>query len=230
MITDGQMLLTALTGQAITVTALSTNSIDLGPIARDIGILDYPSPILAVHVLASFASATPTATLTINLQGAPNNGGVAGTFQNLDSSGPISLGALTLGNRPYKQSMTILSEMPLAVINTTMTTTGASTSATVATATGILDGMQVLGNANVVPGTTVATGAGTTSLVLSTAAAASGTLIATSFATPIILPRFLQLQFVCSATMTAGSLFAGFVLDVDKPTLYPPGFIWPAGA
>jgi hypothetical protein len=229
MIIDGQLLFTALAGQTITVTANSTNSIDLGPNPRDIAVLDYPSPALVCAVLTAFASATATATLTINLQAAPNNGGVAGTFQTIDSSPAIPLGQLTAGNRPYKQSMTVVSEMPLPVVNTTMTTTATSTSATVASGTGILDGMQVLGNPNVVPGTTVSAGAGTTSLTLSTAASASGTLIATTFAAPFQLSRFLQLQFVCSATMTAGALFAGIVLDTDKPTLYPPGFTWPAG-
>ena len=229
MITDGQLLFTALAGQSITTTAVSANSIDLGPAPRDIAVLDYPSPVLVCAVLASFASATPTATLTINLQAAPNNGGVAGTFQTIDASPPIPLGQLTAGNRPYKQSMTVLSEMPLASVTTLLTTTAGSTAATVASATGILDGMQMTGNANLVPGTQVATGAGTTSLVLTTAAAASGSANVT-FVAPFVFPRFIQLQFVASATFSAGTIFAGIVLDLDKPSLYPPGLVWPSGA
>jgi hypothetical protein len=229
MIIDGQLAFTALTGQAITTTgAVSTNSIDIGPNARDIGILDYPSPLIVVHCLTSFTSATPTATLTIALQAAPNNAGVAGTWQTIDTTPAIPLGQLGIGNRPYKQGLTILSEMPLPSITMGLTTTATSTTSTAALSTGV-NGMQVL-SPNVVPGTTIATGGGTTTLILSTAAAVSGTLVPTTFVGPIVLPRFLQLLYTVSATMTAGSIWAGVVLDAEKPTLMPPGFVWPAGA
>jgi hypothetical protein len=115
-------------------------------------------------------------------------------------------------------------------VNTTLTTTASSTAATAASGTGILDGMQITGNANLEPGTTVSTGGGTTSITLSTAALTSGTAVATTFSATPFIPRFLQLNFSVSATMTAGSLFAGIVLDTDKDTLYQPGYSFPAGA
>ena len=61
---------------------------DRAHIARDIGILDYPTPLLVVSVLTAFASSTATATLTIQLQAAPNYAGNAGVWQHWkDSSG-----------------------------------------------------------------------------------------------------------------------------------------------
>jgi hypothetical protein len=228
MILDGALMLSgsATTGQAITTTnAVSTNSIDLS-VGRDIGgghDLD-----LVVQCLTAFTSGTASATLTVQLQGAPDNGGVAGTFQTLDAGPATPLGQLVAGARPYKQSLAMITEFVLPSITSTLTTTATSTSSTVASATGLLAGMLVE-NANVVPGTRIASISGTT-ITLDTAAAVSATTAAVTFSSKMPKPRFLQLNYSVSATMTAGSVFAGLVLDVPKPSLYVPGFVWPASA
>lgn len=229
MIPDGELFFEALAGAAITTTRVSTNIVDLSE-GRDIGYADYPAPVLVVAVLEAFASATPTATLTIQVRGAPNNAGSPGVYQVFDTSPAIPLGQLVLGVRPYKRPISSISEAPLVPVLANMTTTATSTTATVDVATGILDGMEVIDSPNVVPGTRVATGAGTTTLVLDTAAAVSATLQPTVFVGKFPKPRFLQLNFVASATMTAGKVWAGIVIDTDLPALYRPGFVWPAGA
>jgi hypothetical protein len=231
MITDGQLFLEPLSGTAITVSATSTNVLDLVA-NRDLGGGNgMTAPAIVASVLASFASATATATLTIAVQGAPDNGaGSPGGYQTFQATPALPLGMLTAGQRPLKVPLASIAEMPLVPVLANLTTTSGSTSATVSSGTGILDGMAIYGNPNVVPGTTVAAGAGTTSLTLSANASAAGTAIMTAFSAPQPKPRFLRLSYTCSATMTAGSLWAGIVIDDDQPALYPPGYSWPAYA
>lgn len=229
MITDGQLMFEPLTGTAITVTATSTNILDLG-VGRDLGGDGYPAPMVVVSILAGFTSATASATLTIGVAGAPDNGaGLPGGYQTFQATPALPLGQLALGSRPATFTLDQVTEFPLAPVNTTMTTTAASTTATVASATGLLQGQNIYGNANVTPGTTISSISGTT-VTLSAVAAASGTAVATSFGMPQPKPRFLRLAYTCSATFTAGSIWAGIVLDAGQPSLYPPGFTWPTGA
>jgi hypothetical protein len=230
MITDGQLFFEPLAGTAITVTANSTNALDLG-VGRDLGGAPYPAPLIVASVLAAFASATASATLTIAVQGAPDNGaGAAGGYQTIQQTAAVPLGQLSKGQRPLKIPLASVSEMPLVPVNTTGTTTLSSASMTVASATGLLQGQNVFGNPNVPAGVTIAAISGTTVTLSSGTGVTAGTTVATSFGAPQPKPRFLQLAYTCSATMTAGSLWAGIVLDADEPALYPPGFTWPANA
>jgi hypothetical protein len=238
MILDAQLAFTSTAGQAITASAVSTNSIDLGPTGRDFAVLDYPAPLIVADVLTAFSSGTPTATLTINLQAAPDNGGVAGTFTTIDASPALPLGQLTAGNRPYKQSMTVLSELlaPAQTIFGTFSCSSGATTITVASATSLVAGMFIASSGILVPGTQIVSISGST-VTVSTATMASAVAGTTFAATSALgtgsaatkLPRFLQLQFSVSATMTAGTLFCGIVLDLDKMPLYPAGFVIPAG-
>jgi hypothetical protein len=229
MIVDGQLFFEPLAGTAITVSTTSTNILDLS-VGRDLGGDGYPAPMIVVSILASFASATASATLTVGVQGAPDNGaGLPGGYQTFQQTPPLPLGQLLIGSRPCAVTLDQVTEFPLTPILSTLTTTGASTTATVASATGLLQGMNIFGNANIVPGTTIASISGTT-VTLSAAASASGTAVSTAFGMPQPKPRFLRLQYTVSATMTAGSIWAGIVLDAGQPALYPPGYTWPANA
>lgn len=227
MIPDAALMFTSFPSDPITVSGLSTNILDLGA-NRDLGGGGYPSPFLVAEVIRSFASATPSATLTIQLLGAPNNAGSPGGFQAMQASPPIPLGQLMGGQRLLKVGLAAVAELLLPPLTTNMTTTAGSPTATVASASGIVQGLDVFANPNVVPGTTVASVSGTI-VTLSANAAASGTLVATGFgAQP--LPRFLQMNFICSAMFTAGNLWSGFALDTDQYPIEPAGWSWGAGA
>lgn len=232
MITDGQLFFEPLAGTAITVTATSTNVLDLVA-NRDLGGGGYPVPFLIASCLAGFTSATASATLTIAVQGAPDNGaGSPGGYQTMQTTPAIPLGQLQKGQRPLKIPLAMVTEAPLPPINTTAVSTAAGNTVVVGSATGLTQGMNVFGNPNIPPGTTIASISGTT-VTLSTGTgvlSSAGAAVATSFGAPEPKPRFLQLSYTCSATMTAGSLWAGIVLDPDQDALYAPGFTWPANA
>jgi hypothetical protein len=230
MITDGQLFFEPLAGTAITVTANSSNILDLVA-GRDLGGGLYPAPIIIATCITGFTSATASATLTIAVQGAPDNGAASpGGYQTLQQTPAVPLGQLSKGQRPLKIDLAAVSEFPLAPVNTTGTTTLSSASMTVASATGLLQGQNVFGNPNVPPGITIASISGTTVTLSSGTGVTAGTAVATSFGAPQPRPRFLQLAYTCSATFTAGSLWAGIVIDEDIPALYAPGYTWPANA
>jgi hypothetical protein len=229
MIVDGQLFFEVLTGQAITVTANSTNVLDLG-VGRDLGGGAPFAPILIASCITAFASSTASATLTIAVQGAPDNGsGSPGGYQTIQTTPAVPLGQLLIGMRPLKMTLASVSEFPAAPVTTTGTTTSASASLTVASAAGLLAGMNVYGNLNIPPGVTVASISGTTVTLSSGTGVTAGSSVTTSFGGPMPRPRFLRLAYTCSATMTAGSLWAGIVLDDDLPALYAPGFSFPTG-
>lgn len=84
-------------GTALTVTAASTNVLDLGIVngiggnARDLGVGDEPALKLLMLSSGTFTSSGSTGTLQIDFQGAPDNGsGAPGTWTTYASSGALS--------------------------------------------------------------------------------------------------------------------------------------------
>lgn len=210
---------------AITVTRASTNSLDLTN-ARDFGVGRTRAEILVV-VGASFASATPGATLNVQLQVAPNNNGVAGPFTTIVESGTIPLGQLQAG---YKVAQfdwaTVADAISTIATQATTAVVSASTSVPIVSATALLQGMFVSSNAaGIVPGTTISSISGNTLTLSNAATLTSGQVL--SFQGSVPLPRFAQLNYVASATMTAGTVQAYTVLDADAMAYYPSGFSVP---
>jgi hypothetical protein len=226
MILDGSQFFEPLAGTAITVSAYSTNVYDL-VVNRDFGGGANPPQIVAA-VLASFASSTPSATLTIGVQGAPDNGsGSPGGFQTVEQTPAVPLGQLQAGQRPMKIGLASVSEMPLPAVFTTGTTTLGGNTMMVGSATGLTQGQNIFGNPNVPPGTTIASISGTTVTMSTGTGVTPGTAVATRFGAPQPMPRFLQLIYTCSATFTAGKLWAGITDLEELPAIYPAGYTWP---
>jgi hypothetical protein len=189
-----------------------------------------------VQALTSFTSATPTATLTVQLQGAPDNGGVPGNWITLDAGAANPLALLQAGERIYTQGIISVAQFPAVaapVAGTFSCSSGAGT-ISVASATGLIDGQFIASSGILVPGTQIVSISGTTiTITPNTAAAASA---GTPFAATSALstgagltkqPRYLRLNYICSANFTAGSIWAGLALDPDRPTLYAPGVQMP---
>jgi len=236
MIIDGANAFEPVAGTAITVSAASANSIDLGTGLDAANALNHP--LLVVHVLTGFASATPTATLTFQTQMAPDNGGVPGNWITVDSSAAIPLARLQAGMRPYREPLPLVSEALQAstVVTGTFSCSAAASTISVASATNLLDGLFMASPGVLVPGTQITGISGTTISISpnTAAAAAAGTAFAATGALSTgagvtKLPRYVRLSYVCSATFTAGTIFAGIVGDVDANALYPAGFTIPVG-
>lgn len=82
--------------QAITVTAPSTNIIDLLN-ARDLGVGDNDLKVMVICD-NTWASADGTATLNVEFQGAPDNGsGAPGTYTTYAESGALTITQLNSG-------------------------------------------------------------------------------------------------------------------------------------
>lgn len=217
-IVDANLQLSA--AQAVTASAASTNSIDLLS-SRDVGPGFRLSSVFLVTT--TFTSATPAATMNIQLQAAPNNAGVAGTFSIISETGPISLGQLQAGTQ-------IVIALPPQVITlnapvtTTGSTSGSSVTLTVASGTGIIAGQYISGT-GITPGTLVSVVSGTTITMSAAMTVAAGTTVVFSQSDP--LPRFLQAFYTVSNTMTAGAITAWIGSTVQIPIFYPPGVTVP---
>lgn len=93
---DGLLLFS--NAQALTATAVSTNIVDLG-VGRDLGDEgeDHPLKVLITSDNA-FASAGGTGTLTIAVQGAPDDGtGSPGTYYNMALTDALTITQLNFG-------------------------------------------------------------------------------------------------------------------------------------
>lgn len=211
-------------GTAITVTAASTNVLDLLA-NRDLGAGKKKLNLL-VDVTTSFTSGTATATLNVQLQGAPDNGSAApGDYTTLVESGTIGLGQLVAGSKVAQFDIASVLNAIIPAATTTLTTTATSTSATVASATGLLDG-QFVNSSGVAAGTKISAISGTT-LTLSLAALTTTSAVTATFTNNIPIPRYLRLNYVASNTMTAGKVNASILLERDNWQGYPPGFTQP---
>ena len=215
------------TAAAITTTRVSTNVIDLLA-NRDLGVGRVQVKLVCL-VTTAFTSATPTATLNVQLQGAPDNGsGSPGGYATILESGVTPLGQLLTGTKIAQFDFGVVSDAISAIATVTATYSSASTAVTAANNSGI-NGYEVTGP-GIVPGTTIASGGGTTSLTLSqntTAASTTGPggIATLTFSGNLPPPRFVQLNYVASATMTAGAVSAYLALDVDEVNYYKPGII-----
>jgi hypothetical protein len=227
------------TGTAITASANSSNVLDLLT-ARDMGGGHYPDPELMAICLTSFAGPL-AATLTIQVQAAPDNGnGSPGGFQPLFDTGAMGLGQLVAGMKLLQADLSSVSQPIISPTTTTFTCSSGVNTITVASVTGLGLGMLVVpATAGIVtPGTTITginTGTRVVTLSANTtgaAAAGSGISFAPGFGTSPTggLPRFLQLNYVvASGPFTAGTIWAGIVLDDDQQPIYPAGYVFPKG-
>jgi len=98
MIIDGALVFTGTPGvpgsvDSPTASGVSTNIIDLVN-ARDLGIGDDPALKLLIQVMTAFAGGT---SVDVQLQGAPDNAGVPGTWTTMWDSTAIALVNLTAG-------------------------------------------------------------------------------------------------------------------------------------
>jgi hypothetical protein len=98
MILDGSLVFTGTPGvpgsvDSPTASGVSTNIIDLVN-ARDLGIGDDPALKLLIQIITSFTAGT---SLETQLQGAPDNAGVPGTWTTMWDSNAIALANLTAG-------------------------------------------------------------------------------------------------------------------------------------
>ena len=218
--------------QAITATADSTNVLDLGA-NRDVGPGRIPLVVFASAATA-FTHGTATATMTVSLYGAPNNAGVAGTYFEIGKTPALPLSMLQAGMKVAQFVVPSVSQGAIAGVTTTAATTASSTTMTVASATGLINGMFVYGGqgtpgsatvTGIVPGTRIASQSGTT-LTLDTAATvtnAAGTYFTFSDVPPAV--RFLKLTYTSSTgSFTGGTMNAYLAGDIDQGFFYPPGF------
>ena len=232
MIYDGNELFTAAAGDLITVSAASTNVLDLST-GRDLGATrGAVRPQIFMAALTGFTSSNANATLNVQVQVAPDNGsGSPGGWSTILETSPQYLGQLVAGQRVFDADLSGIAQPYLAPSPTTTfsCSSGAST-ITVASNSGIQFGqLAIPATAGIiVPGTTV-TGISGTTITLSantTAAASAGSAI--SFAPDLAtsaaagLPRYLRLNYVvANGPFTGGALFGGIVLDSDSTIICP---------
>jgi len=223
MFLDGSLVFDP-TGTAVTTTnQVSTNVLDIVN-NRDIGPGMHRMHLMTL-VTAAFTSGTATATMNIQLQGAPDNGsGSPGVYNLIGESGNVSLGQLVAGSKAAQFPFPTIADAVLGSITQLGTWSGGpTTTVTLGSGTGTLDGQFIIG-AGINPGTTIASGATTTTLTISSnTLTAAGTNVLLTFTEAEPAYRFLRINYVVSNTMTGGTLFSFLVLDPDEAYYYRPG-------